>query len=89
MEPPFFPNPSILIDFLVKKWKRSIGIDRPWHCGHFGLCIFWETSIFFIKNRWDVVFGDFSMIFCKNGCKVLSIRGITGESGILDPIKFW
>ena len=50
-------------------------MDRSCQCGHFGLCIFLETSIFLIKNRWDVDFLDFSMIFLKNGCKVLSIRG--------------
>ena len=44
VEPRFFPNPSILIDFSIENGKTSIGIDRSWHCGRFGLCLFWETS---------------------------------------------
>ena len=33
--------------------------------------------------------GFFSMLCCQNGCEVLSIRGMNGRSGILDPMKFW
>ena len=49
--------------------------------------LFLETSIRFLKSCWDVGFWDCSMISCQNGCKELSIRRITGEAGMLDPIK--
>ena len=49
--------------------------------------VFFENIIFFTKTCWDVGFSFFSMILCQNGCKVLSIRGMDGKSGILDPIK--
>ena len=47
-------------------------------------------SKYFLRTKtcWDVVFFDFLMFFCQNGCKVLSIRGINGKSGTLDPIQF-
>ena len=69
MDPPFFTNPSIFIHFLIKKCQRGIGIDRSWHCGHFGLCIFWETSILFLKTCWDVVFLNCLRMFCQNSTK--------------------
>ena len=85
---PIFPNPSILIYFSMKNGQTSIGIDRFCRCGHFGLCLFLRKYIFRTKTCWDVGFVYFSMICFKNGCKVLSIRGMNGKSGILDPIKF-
>ena len=54
--------------------SNGVQIDRSWNCGHFGLCIVLETSICFLKTCWDVGFLDFPVIFCQNGCKVLSIR---------------
>ena len=59
---PIFPNPSILNDFPIQNGQTSIGIDRSWHCGYFGLYVCLRKSIFRIKTCWNVGFLDFSMI---------------------------
>ena len=56
-------------------------MDRSCNCGHFGLCMFFGNIIFFIKTSWNVGFLVFPMVFCSNGCKILSIRGKNGKSG--------
>ena len=34
--------------------QTTTGVDRSWHCGHFGLCIFLKTFICCLKACCDV-----------------------------------
>ena len=89
MEPPFFPNPSISIHCSIKMVRGGFESLDLAIAVILVFVFFLETSIVRTKTCWDVGFLEFLMICCQNGCKVLSIRGIVGQSGILGPINFW
>ena len=58
----FFPNPSILIDCSSNNGPGAIEIDRSWHCGHFGVCIFSENPCVFSELAgmlYFLVFNEF------------------------------
>ena len=72
--------------FSNNKWSKEVlSIDLA-NVVILVFVFFWENPFCFQNLLGCWIFR--SRCFFQNGCKVLSIRRITGESGILDPIKF-
>ena len=87
MEPRFFPNPSVFIHLSIQNCQTTIGIDRSCQCGHFGLCMFWKTSMFFLKTS-GMFFFVFVNVFCQNGCKSYPFEELVVNLASWTPSNF-
>ena len=89
MENRFFPIPLCLSSLQYQIVKRHLESIYVANAVILVFAPFWKHPLFFSKLAGMFDFFYFPMFFCQNGCKILSIRGMNGKSGILDPMKFW
>ena len=86
----FFPGALKSYDFSMKmgptRFSVKMGPTRWRSFCSLYLCENINLSSQNLLECW-ILYG--SMIFCQNGCWILSIRVIKGKSGILDTIQFW